>query len=714
MQRFTYLIFLLVVSCSSGQISTYPSFEAEPTTENIFGVEVVDTYRNMEAVKDSSVITWFKEQERLASSILDTLTEVSEFKNDTKDANNKTLSWANKVSLDEKGRMFYTRQPENEYPFKLFTADQNGKNERLLLNPEQYRPDKGKYKIDFLRPSWDGKYVAVSLSRSGDFSSELFVLERSSGGVVSDTLQNVAPGKFLGIQWLPDNSGFSYLYFPVVKNGSDGFKQDSYSRLHTIGQMQEEDPNIFGKDIGIPIEGHLFPTTKICSSESKYIFGHFGGAAIFYDTYYASIESISKGKPEWKYMYSADEKILGASGELVGKKYYYQSSKTDENYGIYYVNMNEPDFTNPYMVVKGHSRLVIDNFVPTQSGIYYTTYENGVRAELQFKNGGGVKTVSIPVNSGRIKMKSQVNVKDDDILIETEGWATDLMRYKVSKGKVSKQIILAPIPLYPEFESLQVEEIEIIAHDGELVPVSLVYNSNNTRDKSNMPTLLTAYGAYGNDQSPYFSPTRLTWVAKGGMLAIAHVRGGGEKGQDWHDAGRKDTKENSWKDLISVAEYIIEEGYTNPDSIALYGRSAGAITCGMAINIRPDLFTVFIGDVPYLNPVRATAGSYKKSSYLEFGDIENSKEAPYLIGMDPYLNIKDKTDYPAVMLSPSAKDNRLDLWESGKYIARLQKVSTSGNPILLDVQANAGHSGSSRVRTSRLMGFAWWQINRRK
>ncbi len=708
------LLFLLMLSLSYsyGQTYDYPKFPAKPVTENIFGTTVTDPYRNMESVKDSTVQNWFGHQEKLTKSILDTLSTVSQFYEAIQSANAKTLSWANRVRLDEKGSIFYTKQPENELPFKLFMADKKGNNEKLLLNPENYNSDIGDYRIDDLKPSWNGEYVAVSLSKSGDFSSELFVIECASGKVVSDTLTHLAPSKFNGIHWLPDSSGFTYTYFPIITKGQKGFKENSYARLHIIGKKQEEDSNIFGNTIDTPIKRELFPATKVSSSNSKYILGYAAAASPYYDTYFATIESVRSGVPDWKLLHKADWKVLGGQGQFIGDRYYFMSAKWKENFGIYYIDMKNIDFSSPTIVVDGHAERVINDFVPTKNGIYFTVYENGVRAELQYKSGKTTRKVSIPGDAGKIVLKSNINIHGNKILIECSGWATDLMRYTIDDGAISQQIELVPIPLYPEFNALIVEELEIEGHDGAMVPLSLIYNSAR-RKRASMPTLLIAYGAFGTNQSPFFSPSRLAWVAQGGMLAIAHIRGGGEKGQDWHDAGKKETKKNSWKDIISSAAYMISKGYTDNRSIALYGRSAGGIAGGMAINQRSDLFRVFLGDVPKLNPTRSTAGSYRNSTYLEYGAIENPKEAPFLIAMDPYLNIKENKKYPAVLLSPSSKDNRIDLWESGKYIARLQQANTSENPTLLDVRTG-GHSVTPRMVKARLFGFAWWQIQLRR
>ena len=711
MRYFAFLLTLFSVSCVTNSQSkpiNYPSINKVAVTDVYHGLSVTDDYRNLEDLQDSTVRNWFNKQGALTNSIFDTISVINELKRKFKDIDNRTETWAKNLKQDEIGNLYYLKRPIGEYVFKVFKKDVNGE-VMELFSPSEFRPeDQKNYEINYLQPSWNGRYLVLSINTRGSFSSEIVILDLSSEKLLDYTISNVAPNLFHGVQWLPSNDAFTYLFFPVVDKTKKGYKINSESVLHRVGQKNSRIP-IFGNETGIKMDPTFFPVTKISSSKNNYIIGYVANVDRFHDAYYSDIKSLESGRPKWKKLYSIEDKVLYNEGILRGNRYYYISPKFRNNYQILSVDMNNINFKNPTVESVAPSEEVVNDFSLDSDGLYYTSTKNGVDVSLHYLSKDKKSSeIEMPFEVGNIVL-SPNSLVDKGIHIECDGWSVDLMRYLVIGTEIKDQVVLAKIPEFPEFKSIKVEELEVKSHDGKMVPVSLIYDSRRPRN-GNLPTMIVSYGAYGSNQSPYFSPLRLAWIARGGVISIAHIRGGGEKGEDWHKEGQKANKSNSWKDIISVTEYLIKEGITSEEKTILYSRSAGAISSGMAMINRPDLFKVFVSRVPFINPSRSSAGSYKKSSYLEFGDIENPQEAKFLLGMDPYLNLKRNVNYPAAMISPSAKDDRLDLWESGKFIARLQEYSTSGLPILLDVDLNSGHSKSSTETIAKIFGFATWVV----
>ena len=258
------------------------------------------------------------------------------------------------------------------------------------------------------------------------------------------------------------------------------------------------------------------------------------------------------------------------------------------------------------------------------------------------------------------------------------------------------------------------ERILVKSHDGVEVPLALIYRKGLKLDGKN-PTLLSGYGSYGSVNGVGYYTSRLPWLEKGGVYAIAHVRGGGEFGKQWHLAGRMQNKPNTWKDFISCAEYLIREKYTSRDYLAGQGGSAGGITIGRAITERPDLFqaaNINVGDLDMLRIETTTNGV---PNIKEFGTVEDQDGFNGLLAMSSLHHVQDGVDYPAVLLTHGINDPRVAPWTSAKMTARLQAATSGERPILFRVDFGAGH-GIGSTKSQRFeqmaaqMAFLFWQF----
>ena len=220
-------------------------------------------------------------------------------------------------------------------------------------------------------------------------------------------------------------------------------------------------------------------------------------------------------------------------------------------------------------------------------------------------------------------------------------------------------------------KNLVVEEVSVSAKDGEKIPLSIIFDKSIVKDGSN-PTIIEVYGAYGTSLESYFAVEMLPWYEKGGILAVAHVRGGGEKGADWHKAGMKENKSNSWNDLISSAQYLIDQHFTRPEKLGVMGGSAGGIAVGRAITEQPKLFAAAVLEFALLNTTRLDqqAGGYVQSE--EFGSPEDFIEFGYLYSMDVYHHIQEGVNYPALLFTAGKNDQRTLAWEPAKVAAKFE------------------------------------------
>jgi prolyl oligopeptidase len=247
-----------------------------------------------------------------------------------------------------------------------------------------------------------------------------------------------------------------------------------------------------------------------------------------------------------------------------------------------------------------------------------------------------------------------------------------------------------------------------------MVPLSIIYKRGIRLDGSH-PAWLEGYGAYGITLDPTFRPTMLASLERGGIFAVAHVRGGGEYGEDWHVGGQKLTKQHTIDDMIACAQYLIEHKYTSPQHLAGEGTSAGGITIGGAITQRPDLFGAALIRVGDSDSMRSELMASGPANIPEFGTVKDKDGFKALYAMDAYQHVKADTNYPAVLLTTGANDPRVAPWQAAKMAARLQASTTSGKPVLLRVDYDAGHGmGSTKSQRDEELAdelaFLFWQL----
>jgi prolyl oligopeptidase len=259
----------------------------------------------------------------------------------------------------------------------------------------------------------------------------------------------------------------------------------------------------------------------------------------------------------------------------------------------------------------------------------------------------------------------------------------------------------APSPA-PDFGAVVVTDLQVPARDGTPIPLSVIHRKGLELDGEN-PTVLVGYGSYGISLRPRFEPEWLAWYERGGIQAVGHLRGGGELGRGWHEAGRGPTKENTITDFIDCAEHLIAAGYTRPGRLAGQGASAGGIPTGGALVRRPELWAAMVLLVPAVNLTRMEFSDNGPINVPEFGSVSTEDGLRALLIVDSYLRVCDGGHYPAVLLTAGLNDPRVTPWQPAKLAARLQAATASGRPVLLRVDEHAGHGiGSTRAQRDAL------------
>ena len=691
----------------------YPIIKIQDQVDNYFGVDVQDPFRYLENVDNPENEKWFKEQGRISRSIMEKISGRELLLDKFVEYGNRAQDNVSAVKVTEDGRHFYLKRRSGEKTAKLYFRLRYASKEILLFDPAEFDENKNDYVISYFNPSWDGKKVVIAITYSGLEISDLITMKVNSRSLYPEKLKNAWPDSFLGVNWLPDNSGFVFLRFEEAKDG----EEITYSVLHKLGEPEMSLKKIFGHNLqkGLSIEkSSVYPIVTIDSKDTEYAVGYIATVENFWDAYVTPIESLKNGNPIWKPFFKAEDKIYTSEGVFYDTSFFYRSNKHEENNTINSVDLDDLDFSKAKIIASAPEEEILETFIITKTGIYYTTTKNGVEAKFYRFYNDEVESIVLPVKAGSIFLEQGANYSNQ-LWLELSGWTSINKRFyfDVDSEKFKEEPLSTQVE-FAEFNNIRSKEILIQSYDGVDVPLSVIYKEGTPLNKSN-PTLFYTYGAYGTSIPPFFSPIFLTWVELGGVLCIPHVRGGGEKGEEWHIEGMMLKKENSWKDLIAATEYMIETGYTSKSKTAIYSMSAGGIVIGRALIERPDLFAAAIAEVPILNPLRSEFRIDGGSSNMEeYGTIKDSMEALGLIKMDPYINLEKGIKYPAVLATAGVNDPRVPLWMPGKFIAKAQSYSISDKPILFLVNENSGHvSENESFKLYKeyvdVFSFAFWQ-----
>ncbi|WP_278352858.1 prolyl oligopeptidase family serine peptidase [Chryseobacterium gleum] len=712
------LIFIFFIHFVFGTVKAQKTNLApsKPVIENYFGVKVVDEFRNFENLKDPSVINWMQSQTNYSDSVLNKIPNREYYINKRIEFDKRQSFSVDRINITENDFCFYLKKSADENTAKLYYRKGFSGIEKQIFNPENYNLDSGKkFIINYIKPNYDGSKVAIALTESGKEISEMVIYDLKSHKILPDLVTNCWPTNGGGISWLPDNNSFIYLQFPVTDPHSDRFMKDMQAVVYKIGQNPKELNVILSQknNLNLKINPEDYPIVKLPTKESQYLFGYIAGATNFNDTYFQPVSLINKPN-QWKLLFSKEEKINGFI--VKNDSIIFISEKNGVN-AIYCTSLKSPDFKNPSLIIPSIPNEVINGLYQTKDGFVFSSSKNGVEAKLYLYQNNKIENLTLPFPSGDITVTTQDN-QSNDFWINCTGWKNDNERFKFDS--ITKKFTpenLATIVEYPEFKDIIVKEITVKSHDGLDIPLSLIYKKDLVKNKNN-PLLIDAYGAYGINNSPFLDMTFMLWALKGGIVAIAHVRGGAEKGEPWHLGGFKNTKPNSWKDLISCAEYMINEHYTSADKIAIWGQSAGGITVGRAMTERPDLFKVAIITAGIVNSLRIEAMPNGLNSVKEFGSKNIESEFKDLYEMDAYHHIEKNTKYPATFITTGINDPRVAPWMPVKFAAKLLSNSNvSKNPILLKVDYKGGHGGrdlllkQKYLNLSDVFAFALWQLD---
>jgi prolyl oligopeptidase len=699
---------LFLVVPSYGQLS-YPPTRTVDASDTYFGTNYRDPYRWLENLRDNDVRAWFKAQAELTDGVLagipgrDALLEEWLGLDRLSPATYRSISYEN-------GRVFYKKTLGGENVGKLFFREGWDGAERLLFDPAKYRPGVTT-NVQSVAPSFDGRFVALGLNSGGAGFSEIRVLDVGHGTLLPESIY-----PSLGPEgWTPDSKSFFYDSGDVADIKSLGINLNRKTRLHMLGSEVAWDIDFFSSErypeLGIaPSE---LPEVRIDESCPGYVFERLVTMRSEIRVFYAPVPGMNSATAKWDSLCQPSDNLVQ---RLVfhGDYVYAESHADAPRYKVVRTSVKHPDWKHAETVVpQGQDPI---EHITGSRDFLFVVYSDGIRGRIVRVDYATGNSAEINLPTSGIVGVSCPDSHSNRCIVSLTSWISPTVTYDLDAGTgaFAKSTFNTDVS-YPGFDNLAVDEVEVPANDGAMVPLSIIHAKGIPLDGSNS-CILEGYGAYGSSMSPSFS-VRQSIALRGVVLAFAHTRGGGEKGEAWHKAGFKATKPNTWNDFISCAEYLVSKGYTSPGKLAGLGGSAGGILISRAITQRPDLFAAAVCEVGDANAMRLEFRPMGPFSIPEFGTVKDPVECRALYEMDGVQHVLRGVKYPAVLCVGGWNDDRVPAWQPGKFAAALQNATASGKPVLMKVNYDSGHGTEEKfVMFKDLAGqyaFLLWQTGHR-
>jgi len=654
----------------------YPDTKEVPVVETQHGVPVADPYRWLEndVREDRDVAAWVARQNAVTDAYLATLPEVPVFRERMRE-----LFAYERVGIPQKAgnRYFYSRNTGLQNQNVLFVREGLNGSPRMLIDPNTWSQD-GATALAEWEPSEDGRHLVYTVQDGGTDWRTVRVLDVATGRTLADEIKFV---KFSGLSWAKDGSGFYYSRFPAPKAG-ETFQQLNTNQaiyFHRLGDPQSRDRLVFSQ----PERPNLSNVAEVSDDGRTIIVTSSEGTDERYDITLIPIEGARYGRPV--------SYITGLSNEwnYIGNKgstYYWTTNVEAPRLRVVATDISQPR-PNPRTLVAedkatlGGASIVGDKLILS----YLRDAKTEVRTyDLAGKPVGKVTLPGIGTAGG-----FSGDADDPETFFAFTSFNVPSTIYRYDARTNQTRVWAQPqVPFDPA--DFEVEQRFFRSKDGTRVPLFLVARKG-TNLKRPSPTLLYGYGGFNISVTPSFSSTNLAWVEQGGVLAVVNLRGGGEYGKAWHDAGRLANKQNVFDDFIGAGEYLVRERVTSPRKLAVYGRSNGGLLVGAVVNQRPDLFAAAlpaVGVMDMLRFNRFTAGRYWTDDY---GDPAKPDDFRTLRAYSPYHNIQSGKDYPAVLVTTADTDDRVVPGHSFKYTAALQAANTGPEPKLIRIETRAGH-----------------------
>ncbi len=672
----------------------YPDTRKDNTIDTYFGKKVADPYRWLEDDLSAETEAWVKSQNKVTFDYLNKipyregikkrLTELWNYEKFTAPFKEGDYNYFYKNDGLQNQYVLY-RQKENEDP-------------EVFLDPNTFSKD-ATTSLSSISFSKNGKLAAYAISEGGSDWRKVIVIDAMSKKQVGDTLRDI---KFSGVSWF-ENEGFYYSSYDKPKGSELSAKTDQHKLYyHKLGTSQKDDKIIFGDEIKRRYVGGYV------TENQKYLIVSAAVSTSGNELYYADLTT-------------ADKTIKPLVANVEND---YNVVEADDKSLYIYTNHNAPNGKLVKANLANSSQEHWETLVPetknvmsvnSGAGYFFVEYmKDAVSAVEQYDmNGNKIRDIELPGigSAGGFGGKQT----DKDLYYSFTNYVTPGSIYKLDPKTGNSSLYKKPnVQFNPDdFTS---EQVFYTSKDGTKVPMIITYKKGTVLNGKN-PTILYGYGGFNISLTPSFSIVNAVWMEMGGIYAVPNLRGGGEYGKAWHDAGTQMKKQNVFDDFIAAAEYLIDKNYTSKDYLAIRGGSNGGLLVGATMTQRPDLMKVALPAVGVLDMLRYHTFTAGAGWAYDYGTSEQSEEMfNYLKGYSPVHNVKNGVEYPATLVTTGDHDDRVVPAHSFKFAAELQDKQSGNNPVLIRIETNAGHGAGTPVsktieQYADIFGFTLYNMN---
>ncbi|AZJ34525.1 prolyl oligopeptidase family protein [Tenacibaculum singaporense] len=655
----------------------YPETTKKPVVDEYFGTKVTDNYRWLEDDRSTETEAWVKAENEVTFDYLDKIP----YREQLKDRLSELWNYEKVGTPFKEGdyTYFYKNNGlQNQYV--LYRKDKEGK-EEVFLDPNTFAED-GTTSLGSVSFTKDGKTVAYTISEGGSDWRKVIIMDAETKEIKEDTLVDV---KFSGIAW-KGNEGFYYSSYDKPKGSELSAKTDQHKLyFHKLGTPQSSDEVIFG---ATPEEKHRYVGGYL-TEDNKYLFVSASTSTSGNKLFIKDLTDPNSKLTPIIDNFDSDTDVIDSKGS----KLYLVTNLNAPNKKIVTVDAANPTPENWVDFIPETENVLSPS---TGAGYFFAKYMvDAVSKVVQYDfDGKLIREVKLPGVGSAGGFGGKADAKE--LYFSFTNYNTPSSSYKFNPEDGTYELYWKPAISFnaDDYESKQVF---YTSKDGTKVPMIITYKKGLELNGKN-PTILYGYGGFNVSLTPSFSIANAVWMEQGGVYAVPNLRGGGEYGKKWHNAGTQLKKQNVFDDFIAAAEYLISNNYTSSDYLAIRGGSNGGLLVGATMTQRPDLMKVALPAVGVLDMLRYHTFTAGAGWAYDYGTSEQSKEMfEYLKGYSPVHNVKEGTQYPATMVTTGDHDDRVVPAHSFKFAAELQEKQQGDNPVLIRIETNAGHGAGTPV-----------------